>query len=260
MIETLARLGYASKAAIYAIVGCLAGAAAMNWGGRVTDQRGALRLVLSQPYGHAILVVLAVGLFGYAGWRVLDAIFDPDRHGTSPLGLVTRIGRVLRAAIYGMLGLEAVRLARGLRGGGREDAQVWTARVMAFPLGDEVIAIAGVIVVAYGVAQIVGAARKRIDRSIDVTRLPSSLRDPLIDIGRFGVAARAVIIIVVGFFLIRAAVKHDPSEAVGLRGSILELAGSFEGRWVLASISFGLIAYAVDQVVHAWCRRIRSPI
>ena len=31
-------------------------------------------------------------------------------------------------------------------------------------------------------------------------------------------------------------------------------------RWALAAMGLGFIAYGVDQAVHAWCRRIRSPI
>ena len=65
MIEPLARLGYASKAFIYAIVGLLAAAAALNRGGAVTDTRGALRVILSHPFGNILLFVLAVGLCGY---------------------------------------------------------------------------------------------------------------------------------------------------------------------------------------------------
>src|SRR4029453_7149618 len=115
MIETLARLGYASKALIYAIVGCLAVAAALNRGGRVTDTRGALRVLLTQPLGNTMLWIVAIGLCGYAVWRALDAWFDPDRHGLTFSGIAVRVGHGIRALAYGTIGLEAFRLARGLR-------------------------------------------------------------------------------------------------------------------------------------------------
>jgi hypothetical protein len=86
MIKTLARLGYASKALIYAIVGSLAVAAALNRGGRITDTRGALRVLLTQPLGNTLLWLVAIGLCGYALWRLLDAVFDPDRHGSKSAG------------------------------------------------------------------------------------------------------------------------------------------------------------------------------
>src|SRR5688572_30430581 len=108
MIEHLARLGYASKAVIYAIVGVLAILTATRRGGRITDTTGALRVVLTQPFGRTLLVVLAIGLCGYAAWRLTDAIADPDGHGTTADGLVTRIGNAIRGCIYGALGLDAI--------------------------------------------------------------------------------------------------------------------------------------------------------
>jgi hypothetical protein len=74
---------------------------------------------------------------------------------------------------------------------------------------------------------------------------------------RFGVGARGFIIITLGVFLVRAAWQHDPGEAAGTRESLVELAGVVEGRWLLALMGAGLLAYAVDQAVHAKYRRIR---
>lgn len=74
MIEALARLGFASKAVIYATVGSLAAAAALNRGGAITDRHGALRVLLTQPFGNTLLLVVAIGLFGYALWRVLYGV------------------------------------------------------------------------------------------------------------------------------------------------------------------------------------------
>ena len=51
MLESLARLGYASKAVIYGIVGVFALLALANRGGLITDTSGALRLV---PKGREI--------------------------------------------------------------------------------------------------------------------------------------------------------------------------------------------------------------
>jgi hypothetical protein len=38
---------------------------------------------------------------------------------------------------------------------------------------------------------------------------------------------------------------------------MLEIANAMEGRWLLAATAAGLLAYAVDQALHAKCRRIR---
>lgn len=260
MIEQLARLGYASKAFVYAVIGTLAASAALNLGGRVTDTSGALRVILHHPSGSIILVVLGAGLSGYALWRVLDALFDPDRHGNGAKGLVVRVGSVVRALIYGALGLEAWRLARGLRGSDGGETQMWTARVMDLPFGAWLVGLVGLIVVVYGLSEIASSFSNKVDASIDTSSIPRSVRGTVLKVCRFGVGARATILVVLGIFLVRAGIYRDPGEAHGTRESIVELAGAFEGRWLLIAIALGLLAYALDQALHARCRRIRSLI
>lgn len=256
MIEPIARFGYSCKAVIYLTVGLLAIAAATGQGGRVTDTSGALRELLARPFGHVLLIVLGAGLCGYAVWRLADAWADPDRHGTGMRGLVTRVGHVVRAVIYGGLGIEALRLSQGLSGSGRNKTEQWTGRFLALPLGEWLVGLTGLIVFAYGVSQVV-AAFKPFDKLVDVSALPARFRRALVNISLFGVASRGVIISAIGVFLIRAAMTENPNEANGTRDSILALISEFGGRWLLLAIAAGLIAYAVDQALHARCRRIK---
>ena len=257
MLEPVARLGYASKAVIYGIVGVLAILAAVNRGGLFTDQNGALRMVLTRPYGRMLLAVLAIGLCGYAAWRLLDAAMDPDRAGTSPAGWMTRIGNAIRGCIYGALGLEAIRLLRGLRGSSRDQAELWTARIFDWPFGQYVIAIVGAIIAIYGGSQFVQAVWGAHGTKLDWSCIPLEYRSLLKKICRFGVAVRACLLATLGVFLVRAALSHDPNQAAGPRESMLRLGSLFEGRWFLALVAAGVIAYAVDQAIHARCRRIR---
>jgi len=261
MIEPLARLGYASKAFIYATVGLLAAAAALRRGGAVTDTRGALRVILSHPFGNAVLFILAVGLCGYAAWRILDAVLGPQR-SPGVKGWGKRIGLLIRAMVYGGLGLEAFRLARGLRGSHGTDTTVrlWTAKVMAVPMGDWLVGIAGGITAVYGVSQIIAAIKDTGEERLDLSSLDPASRHTLSRICRFGVACRALIIVVLGVLLVRAAMLHDPGTAAGVRGSILNLAGAGPGTWLLGFTAVGLIAYAVDQALHARYGHIRSPL
>ncbi|MGH8636333.1 MAG: DUF1206 domain-containing protein [Burkholderiales bacterium] len=253
MLESLARLGYASKAVIYAIVGVLAILTATSRGGRITDTSGALRVVLTQPFGRTLLVVLAIGLCGYALWRLLDATMDPDRHGTTPSGMVTRIGNAVRGCIYGALGFEAFRLLRGRRGSKGDEAEAWTGRILEWPLGEILVGAAGAMVAAYGVSEFIRAVRGKDDPKVDYSAVLPAIRK----ISRFGVGVRGGLIATLGVFLVRAAFMQDPGQAAGNRESMLRLGGLVEGRWFLALIAAGVLAYAVDQAVHAKYRRIR---
>jgi hypothetical protein len=257
MLEQLARLGYASKAVIYGVVGALAILAAVNRGGRITDTSGALRVLLTQPFGQTLLIVLAVGLCGYAAWRFLDAIADPDRDGTQFGGLVTRFGNAIRGVIYGALGLEAFRLLRGLRGSSADEAELWTARILDLPFGAVAVGLAGATIAVYGISEIVQGVRGTHDAKLDWSPIPSETRPLVQRICRFGVAIRGGLISTLGVFLVRASLAHDPNQAAGSRESMLRLGGVFDGQWFLALIAAGVIAYAIDQAVHARCRRIR---
>ena len=257
MLVHLARLGYASKAVIYAIVGILAILTVANRGGRITDTSGALRVVLRQPFGRTLLIVLAVGLCGYAVWRLLDAIADPDHHGTTAGGLVTRIGNAVRGSVYGALAIDAIRLLRGLRGSNGDEAEMWTARILELPFGELAVGIAGATVAIYGLSELIQSIRGKHDPRLDLSCFRSNVRPAVRKISRFGVAVRGGLIATLGVFLVRAALTHDPNQAAGTRESMLHLAGLVQGRWFLALIAAGVLAYAVDQAVHARCRRIR---
>jgi hypothetical protein len=260
VLEHLARLGYVSKAVIYGIVGLFAILSIANRGGAVTDTSGALRLVLTQPFGRTLLIVLAIGLCGYAAWRVLDAIADPDGDGSGAAGMITRVGNAIRGCVYGALGVEAIRLVRGLSGSNGDEAERWSARLFEFPFGDVLIGIAGGTMAVYGVSQVVQGIRGTHDKKVDWSAIPSGIRPAVQKISRFGVATRGSLIATFGVFFVRAALTHDANQAAGSRESMLRLGGLIEGRWFLALIAIGVLAYAVDQAVHARCRRIRTVV
>jgi hypothetical protein len=115
----------------------------------------------------------------------------------------------------------------------------------------------GVTIAAYGASEVLKAVRGTGDAKLDWSPIPADIRETMRRISRFGVGIRGGLIVTLGVFLTRAAVENDPSQAAGSRESLLRLAGLFEGRWLLVVIALGVVAYAVDQAVHARCRRIR---
>ena len=72
--EWLARAGFVARGLIYGIIGILAIKLAVGAGGKTTNQQGALETVARQPFGKVLLIVVAIGLGGYALWRLLRAL------------------------------------------------------------------------------------------------------------------------------------------------------------------------------------------
>src|SRR6478672_6841200 len=94
-LERLARFGYTCKGSVYVITGLLA-AATIIGRGRAADRQSAFRFILDAPFGRLLLMIIAVGLIGYALRRVSSGIFDSEQHGTDWKGIAIRMGSVVR--------------------------------------------------------------------------------------------------------------------------------------------------------------------
>lgn len=257
-IETLARVGYASRGVLYIIIGALAIALAMGSGGSTTGSRGALQTIADQPLGTAALIVIALGLAGYAVWRLSEAFANPEHLGSDAKSVLRRIGYAVRAVIYGGLAVAAARIAFGGSSGSSESNQTdsWTARVMELPAGRWMVGVAGAIVIGYGIHRIIQAWRADIGRHMRLAEMTSDTSRWIIHVSRFGIAARGVVFVLVGWFFVQAAVQYDPSEAGGVAEALNTLARESYGPWLLGVVALGLIAFGVHSLLEARYRRI----
>src|SRR4051794_9787807 len=74
VFEILSRAGFVARALVYGIIGLLAFELVVGRGGKITNQQGALRTVEQHSFGHVLLALLAVGLGGYALWRLFRGV------------------------------------------------------------------------------------------------------------------------------------------------------------------------------------------
>jgi hypothetical protein len=66
--------GFVARGLIYGTIGILAVKLAVGAGGKATSQQGALKTIAQQPFGKVLLILVAIGLAGYALWRILRAL------------------------------------------------------------------------------------------------------------------------------------------------------------------------------------------
>jgi hypothetical protein len=254
-IEWLARVGYTAKGILYITIGYLAAQAGLGRGGRVTDTGGALRTVQHASLGQPLLLVIAAGLLGYAAWRLVESVTDPERRGTGLKAVLLRVGFAARGIFHAGLGITALRVALGEGGRSGNQAPQWTARAFQLPAGELLVSLAAAWVAGYGVYQFYRAWSPRMRKHLSLSELSSELQRWVLGVSRFGIAARGVVFALIGFFLIRAALRHDPSEAGGVAQSLRTL--EHTGRWPFLVVALGLIAYGVYELVNARYRNIR---
>ena len=256
-IERLARLGYAAKGVVYIIAGALAVMTAAGVGGEVTDARGALRSIARQPFGRTMLAVVAAGLAAYVLWRWVQSITDADGKGRSFKGLALRAAYLTSGTVYAGLALVAARIVFGADEPPASSAtQSWTARLMSMPFGDWLVMLAGLSVIGFGLYQIFKGYKAKFAKRLKLPEIEDAARDWAVLAGRIGYAARGVVFVVIGLFLMQAARRHDPGEAQGLDGALQALARQSFGPYLLGVVAAGLVAYGVYALVEARYRRI----
>jgi hypothetical protein len=254
-LEQLARIGYAAKALLYATVGILAAQAALGRGGRTTDLAGALREVVRAPMGDALLLVIALGLAGYAVWRIVDAITDAEGKGGDAKGIARRLGSAARGLAHGVLAVAAFHLATGSRDDSADDKGELASRAVDIAGGAWLLWVAAGAILAYACYQLYRAYAAKLGSQLDLGAVSAGVGRWVIGLSRAGLAARGIVFGLIGVLLVRAARHEAPEEAGGIRDSLEMLGGM--GRWPLAVVGLGLVAYAVYELLNARYRRIR---
>ncbi|MBA2627341.1 MAG: DUF1206 domain-containing protein [Gemmatimonadales bacterium] len=252
----MARAGYAAKGVLYLLIGGLAAAGAADAGGRTTDSHGAFRVVHHQPYGSAWLGVLAVGLAGYAIWRLAAAFTDAECKGSGPAGLAVRAGYAASGVVHAALTVAAVRLSLGIRESQRDAIREWTARFLDAPLGQWLVGAAGVGIIGYGGRQLYRAWSGSIDRRLDLTGVGADRQRWILGLARFGVIARGIVFAIIGTFIIRAGLAADARKAGGIDDALRSLRTEWHSRLALGVVALGLASYGGFQFVRARYRTI----
>ena len=258
-VRWLARLGFAAKGVVYLVIGAIAVRAAVTGARSPEDSGGALRSIAAQPFGRVLLGALLVGIAGHVLWRLVQALLDPEREAHGAKGVVRRVGYLISAGLYAGVAAEALRLLTGSGGGegGDRQAEHWTAVAMQQPAGRWIVAVVGAGVIAFGLYEIHRGIRSNLRKRLDPAGA-GTVPDAVVRFGRLGLAARGVVFLLIGGFLLQAARDHDATEAAGLEGALQALQGQAYGPVLLGVVAAGLVGYGLWQLVQARYRVIRT--
>lgn len=251
--ELLSRAGFVARGFIYAIVGILALKLAIGRGGKLADQEGALRTVAHQPFGTVLLAALAVGLGGYALWRLTRAALGHGPEGTD--SRMDRVAALASGLVYLGFFFLALRILSGSRGSSANPHQT-TAGVLGWPAGVWLVGAAGLVLIGVGLYQGYRGISKDFLADSKTEEMGRRTRAWIGWIGRVGHLARMVVFVLVGVFLVKAAVEYDPRQAVGLDGALGKLLQQSFGPVLLGVVAAGLIAFAAYSFSDARFRRI----
>ena len=251
----LGRIALITQGVLYLVVGLLAVAVSRGDRSAEPSQRGALESIVRQPFGRATLVLVVVGLFCHAAWRIWLAAVG-DRGGEDAGSLAKRAANVGRAVIYLSFVAAGVRLLTKDGGGsGGDQAKESTSTVLQWPGGPWLVVAAGLVGIGVAVWNVRKAVTKSFADDLDFGRVSAARKPWVCRIGTVGYLGRAAAFGLVGWFLIDAGRQHDASESRGLDDALRELTTAPYGPTLLLIVALGLLAFGAFRILDGLLRR-----
>jgi hypothetical protein len=257
-VERLARLGFVVRGVLYVIIGALALQLALGAGGATATPKSAIDLIGRQPLGQFLLIIVALGLTGYALWGFIRAIFDPLHRGSDAHGLLDRAGFFFSGVSYGLLVIPTIytllhKPAPAATGGSGSPSL--PASLLSGPYGKWVVVAFGLFWIAVGLGQILLGYRARFTRDLKKNTMSAREVETATWLGRLGYAARGVVFGVIGLIIIRTSLTAGTRQTPGFDAALAALAHAPYGQALLAVVALGLIFFGLYSILCAkWMR------
>jgi len=246
----------------YGLVAALAIEVAIGKRGHAEDRAGALQSLADKPGGRFLLGAIAVGLGGYAFWKLTQAALGERLESGKDVGVLKRIGYAGAGVIYAALCVVCVSLvvnadqpAAGGGGGGQEEHRA-TRIALEQPFGRYLVIAVGLGIIGAGIGNVYLALTQKFRKELKEGQMGSNERGWYTLLGIVGYVARGVVFALIGVFLVRAAWDYDPKEAVGLDGALEKLVQAPYGPFLLGLTAAGLVAFGLFCLVQARYREV----
>jgi len=254
LFELLSRAGFVARGLVYALIGFLALDLATGHGGKITNQQGAMKTVEHQPLGHLLLALLAVGLGGYALWRLFRAALGHGPEGADRG--VERLGALGSGLAYAAMCAIAVQLLMSGSSASSGNTKQTASGVFSWPAGRWIVLVAGLVLLAVAVYQFIRGITKKFLDDDKTEKMGATTKRWITWAGVVGHIARAVVFALVGVFLVRAAIDYKANEAIGVDGALAKLYDRAYGPWLLGAVAAGLLLFGIFSIAEARYRRI----
>jgi hypothetical protein len=249
----LARAGLTARGIIYILIGWVAVLVALGNSSHEADQQGALRLLAGKPYGSASLWLLGLGFAAYALWRLSQAAFGAAGEGRKA---GPRLRSLASAVIYAGLAYLTFQVLSGIQGSQSGQQQDVTAKAMAHPGGRWLVGIAGLIILAAGLALVMEGIRRRFMKYLRTSQMTRRTRRVVESLGVTGTVARGVVVALVGIGVIDAAISYNSAASGGIDIALLGLRNQPAGPVLLILVAAGLVIFGIYGLCEARWRRV----
>lgn len=252
------RAGFVGRGITYGMIGALAFALAFGAGtlGAPANQQGALTVIAQSILGRIALVVIAAGLLAYALWKLVQGIFGRGPEGGGGRELKDRVANLAGGIVYVGFFVVAIRVLIGSQGDSSSAPRRAAAGVLGWPGGQILVGVGGTVLIAISVYQVYEALSGNFADEAKTGQMGERQRRLFMVIGRIGLVARALVFVLVGYFVLRTAIEFSARNAVGIDGALARIHQQPYGPWLVGLVATGLISFAAFSLLEARYRRL----
>lgn len=248
--DKFARTGFAVKGIIYVLLGILAVVAAAGPEGKATGKRGVLVWLDHQPLGPVLIIIIMIGILGYVVLRFMQAIKDTNHKGSGWKGIITRLFYFIRGISYLLFMLAGFFVVfPDTKVLDKEDADT-LAWMIELPAGNIAVAMVGLFFAGFGVYELGRAFTGNFKHHLDFRNLNSGVKGVCNTIGVIGYLARGIILGVIGFLLVKAAINAFIDKAP-FTSQAFNFLSSLLGEFYMGIVAAGLAFYGFFYFIKA---------
>ncbi|MBJ7607954.1 MAG: DUF1206 domain-containing protein [Candidatus Dormibacteraeota bacterium] len=250
-MERVARAGILSRAVNYMVLAILVTAVLLGRSNKEVDRRGAVEGIAGAPLGRTLLVLLCMGFVAYIAWQLLRAVASRRDQGPAA-NTGRRALAVGTAVVYAAFLVTTVRVLVGSSTQSpQNDQDSLTARLLGASGGRLLVVLAGAAIIIVGLVLVGYAASRKFETLLDTSSMGRSMRRAAAVLGIAGQAARGLVFVIVGGFVLSAGISADAAQSKGLDASLKTLAAQRFGALMLSVVALGFLAFGLYSLIDA---------
>jgi hypothetical protein len=246
-VYQLARFGCISTGLVYAMIGVVAMLSFLRLKEGGADEGSLLVFLNHGLVGKIIIWSVILGMLSYIIWRIHETITDPYGYGKDTKGIIKRSGVALSSVADALVALSAVQALLGT-GGIQENGQPTAQREMVAEWLQQgmgwIVFIMGSITCVTAVVQLVYVATKAYMERLDIDYLHPFWKRSVHVCAWAGHLARGIILGIMGFFFIKAAIAHNPQYVVNT-DKAFDFIGDHVGHIYFIAVAIGTVCYGL---------------
>ncbi len=237
------RIGLLSYGVVHLLLAWLIGSLALGESEGSASKDGALGQVKEQPWGTALLWIMAFGFVALALWQLVDAV--AGHRGSKGMKRAFKQGTsVVKAGIYAFFAYGAWKV--GAKGSSGEDGtEPFVAKILGLPAGQVIVAVGGLAIAFWAAALIRSGVTSKFTEHLSAEANTSDLSTAYVRVGTVGYVGKGIALLAVAGLILWAAQTSDPDKSGGLDEAMRKILEQPYGSYLLLGVAAGLGCYGL---------------